>query len=167
MRGGWRVSARGVYYCKQIAAYAIGIEDDLNLAIFFINRRSSEQCLTIIQAKCLLTDNIIKMKYLWNGIVFCQAQSQLQLNLVGLSLALFSVYPATRLANRPSRMLNSWKLTVYRHYEIKQSIQMEENLNGRRQHHWKMKSLKDNINGRFPQWKMTSMEDDLNVRRSW
>ena len=65
-----------------------------------------------------------------------QVQSQLQLNLVGLSLALFSVYPATQPPSHPATQ-NSTEIAVNK-------LDMDI-----------MKSNK------AYKWKMTSMEDDL------
>ena len=72
-------------------------------------------------------------------IGFCQAQ----LNLVGLSLALFSVDP-----------------TGYRLYEIEQSLKIDKLIG--RQYLLKMTKMEDELNGRQYQLKMTSFEDDLN-----
>ena len=72
------------------------------------------------------------------GDGFCQAQSQLQLNLIRLRLALFSVYPATHPAGHPptqnSTEIHSCKLTGNRHNKIKQSTKMEDNLHVRIPH---------------------------------
>ena len=80
----------------------------------------------------------MKSGYFFHGSPFIIAELSPSSNstLVGLNLALFSVCPATcQPANHPPTRppnQNSCKVTRYRNYEIKQSIEMEDNLNGRR-----------------------------------
>ena len=49
-------------------------------------------------------------------------------------------------------------------YEIKQSIQNEDNLDERLPE-WRIISMENDLNGRRPQRNITSKEDELNERR--
>ena len=113
--------------------------------------------------------------------IYCQAQSQLQLNWT--ELALISAYtPPThppgksktystgplKMEDDLNRRRPQWKTTSMEDYlnarrpQLK-TTSMEDDLNGR-QPQWKTTSMENDLNGRRPQWKTTSIEDNLNGR---